>query len=114
MIHFFVSGNPIPKQSFRYAKGGGYTPDHVKAWQANVAVRAKEAMQGESPICQPVKVTIIFTLPDRRVKDLDNLSKGTLDGMRKIIFKDDAQVMELNLRKRYEGEPGAFVHVEFC
>ena len=45
--------------------------------------------------------------------DLDNLVKGIKDGMSKIIWHDDAQIVEMNVRKFYSENPRAVVKVEW-
>jgi crossover junction endodeoxyribonuclease RusA len=94
-----VTGNPVPKQSFRYVKGGGYTPLRVKEWQETVAVAARRVMDGASPIEIPVKVKIDFYMPTKRRMDLDNLSKGVLDALNGIVYLDDKQIVHLELTK---------------
>jgi len=99
-IAIMVEGEPVPKQSFRYTKnGGGFTDPRMKRWQTLVAYKAKEAMQGKEPITGEASVRMIFTLSNRRRVDLDNLSKGTLDGLRGIVIDDDSQVINLHLVK---------------
>lgn len=44
--------------------------------------------------------------------DTDNLVKGIKDGMSKIIWVDDAQIVELVVRKFYDMQPRAEVKVE--
>ncbi|QPA56290.1 RusA family crossover junction endodeoxyribonuclease [Lysinibacillus sphaericus] len=45
--------------------------------------------------------------------DADNLIKGIKDGMSKIIWHDDAQIVELNVRKFYSEQPRAEVTIEW-
>ena len=45
--------------------------------------------------------------------DLDNLVKGIKDGMSKVIWHDDAQIVEMNVRKYYSENPRAVVKVEW-
>ena len=45
--------------------------------------------------------------------DLDNLVKGIKDGMSKVIWHDDAQIVEMNVRKFYSENPRAVVKVEW-
>lgn len=110
-VIFIVSGEPRPKQSFKYTKDGrGYTPKLARAWQTRVSLRAREAMDGREIIQGPLTVRLIFCLGDGRRVDLDNLSKGTLDALKGIVFMDDSQVMDLHLKKSITPTPG--VHVE--
>ena len=45
--------------------------------------------------------------------DTDNLIKGIKDGMSKIIWHDDAQIVELTVRKYYSEQPRAEVTIEY-
>lgn len=115
VIH--IEGEPVPKQSFRYTKnGGGFTDPRMKRWQTLVGYKAKEAMQGREPLSGDASVRMIFTLSNRRRVDLDNLSKGTMDGLRGIVFGDDSQVVNLHIVKLLkvsgpESVAGVFVAV---
>lgn len=102
-VSFFVQGEPRPKQSFRVSGRGGYTPARVKAWQTDVACDATIAMREierfNLPFENDLAVTLMFTLGDNRRVDLDNLSKAVLDGLNKIVYADDRQIVELHLKK---------------
>lgn len=112
MITFFVPGNPIPKQSYRAVKGGGYTDPRVTAWQNEVTRHAVNAMQDAAKMAGEVIVHIDFFRSTRARVDLDNLSKGVLDGAKGIVFGDDSAVIELHLRKFIDREhPGCKVSV---
>ena len=45
--------------------------------------------------------------------DLNNLVKGIKDGMSKVIWKDDAQIVEMTVRKFYSESPKAVVKAEW-
>lgn len=100
-IYFSVNGNPVPKQSFRYdGNGHGHTDERVLVWEHQVIIAAREAMRGLEIYRGRVKVELMFGLPDRKKRDVDNLSKGVLDACRKIVFEDDCQVDDLHVVKR--------------
>lgn len=103
-VNFQVMGTPRPKQSFVFSskdnKVRGYKKQLVIDWQNMVAMAAREAMMRKTPHHGPVAVELLFSLPDARKRDLDNLSKGTLDAMRGICYDDDNQVVRLLLEKR--------------
>ena len=111
LIAFTVYGNPVPKQSFRYANGHGYTPVHVKAWQEAVGWAAREAMADSKPLLGDLTVTLRFTLPDHRRKDYDNLAKGTTDGLTGIVFYDDSQICEAHVYRCVGPEPHVAIEV---
>ena len=111
MISFFVPGEPIAKQSFRYVKGGGYTPQNVKNWEIDVGYYT--SINVVETLSCPVKVELVFTLSTRRRVDLDNLSKAVLDGMKRIAFQDDSQVIELKISKNVNKEkPGVMISIQ--
>lgn len=111
-INFKVSGNPLPKQSFKMGKRGGYTEPRIKAWQTKVAEEAGIAMFGKDMLRGKLEVNIFFIRGDMRRVDLDNLSKAVLDAMNKIVYEDDKQVTALHLYKGYNKDnPGIQVIV---
>jgi Holliday junction resolvase RusA-like endonuclease len=113
-LTFFVEGNPVPKQSFKKGKKGGYTPARVKAWQDLVSTRAKNTMAlfNVDMLLGDVEVELILWRGDRKKVDIDNLSKAILDGCNDIVWKDDEQVVKITICKRYnKEEPGAMVMV---
>ncbi len=114
MLTFAVPGVPVPKQSFRVGRNGGYRDPRVTAWQEAVAVMAKSALMGLPPLqADNLRVDITFHLPDRRRRDIDNLSKAVLDACNGILWVDDKQIHDLHLHKRYGKEPGIVVSVYY-
>ncbi len=112
-VAFNVVGIPRPKQSFRYGNRHGYQPERVTDWQDYVRYEAKAAMAGRPPFAGSLEVFIDFWLPDKRRRDLDNLSKGVLDACNGIVWVDDQQVTALHLVKHFNiQEPGCTVGVE--
>jgi Holliday junction resolvase RusA-like endonuclease len=112
-IWFLVEGNPLPKQSYRSTKSGGYTPARVKAWQNEVAWKAKEAMQNANReiITGSVSVIYIFVRENRRKVDYNNLCKPVDDAMNGIVFEDDSQIINAYVMKKFVGNPGVMVFV---
>lgn len=45
--------------------------------------------------------------------DIDNLAKGVKDGLSKVIWHDDSQVVSMNLRKFYSMTPKVVVHITY-
>lgn len=116
MISFFVDGEPVPKQSFRVVekRGGkthGYADPRVTAWQNIIGTLASQ--QFDNLLTEKLKVTLRFYLSNKRVVDLDNLSKCVLDGLKGIAFKDDNQVYELILSKSVDKDnPGVYIEIQ--
>ena len=116
MISFTVTGEPVPKQSFRFARAGSYQPARVKDWQDMVAWAARQATMGHPPIEGEVSVRCWFRVGNRRRVDLDNLWKAVGDAIEGIAYLNDSQIVHLVLRKNLamlrELPPGVTVEVE--
>ena len=113
-LTFRVHGKPVPKQSFRYTKGGGYRGPRVTAWQEEVKTEAifssLEARFERLPKNTPARVELEFHLPDHRRVDVDNLSKAVLDALNGIAWDDDTQVTDLHVLKVIDkASPGVVV-----
>ena len=79
-------------------------------------VLGMEAAQkaGWHPHGQDVPLRITFEMPDRRLRDRDNLlaaMKASLDGVARALGIDDNQFEPVTLRRTYGLGPGA-VHIE--
>jgi Holliday junction resolvase RusA-like endonuclease len=83
----------------------------MKAWQNEVGWQAKQI--GVDAITGNVSVKMYFFISDERKKDLDNLSKSCLDGMKDILFGDDSEVIRLLLTKEVcKTNPGVMIEIE--
>ena len=51
------------------------------------------------PLVNGLKVHIRLYFKDKRKRDIDNYNKAILDSMTKIIYEDDSQIEELNVKK---------------
>lgn len=105
MLEFSIEGPPVPKQSFRMGKYGGYRDPKVTAYQ-----RLVKKVAGETVMCidwdktADMHVAIDLVFSDRRRRDLDNHAKGILDAMKGVVFEDDCQVTYLTIAKRYHAQ----------
>ena len=129
-ITFKIIGNPHAKGRPRFSRAGAfvktYTDAETKAYEKLVAFFAKQAMGLSEPLKTALEAYLYFSIPipksyskkrteaclsglERPMKkDLDNLCKSVLDGMNKIVYEDDGQIVALHCTKYY-GEP--FVEV---
>ena len=44
--------------------------------------------------------------------DADNLAKAICDAINGVVWKDDVQVVDLTLKKRYSMQPGVAVRID--
>ena len=100
VITIIIPGEPIPMQSFRIGyRGHHFQSARIRAAQDAVAWCAREAMAGESPLIGPVAISATFARKSRRRVDCDNLFKLVADALEGIVYKNDAQIMHLELDK---------------
>ncbi|WP_020006201.1 RusA family crossover junction endodeoxyribonuclease [Salinicoccus albus] len=127
MIEFKVEGRAVPQprpRVYQTATGKSRAVNSSKSvtYKRRVKLTAKSHMNRnrlnitEEPIA--VHLTFIYkppkSYPKKKLKaiqegllmhqkkpDLDNLSKGVLDALNNTVYKDDSQIVELNVRKEY-------------
>jgi Holliday junction resolvase RusA-like endonuclease len=134
VIEFIVPGQPVPKGRPKFARRGkkvvAYTPAKTVAYETLVQSAAAEAMAGREPSARPMKLVVSLSLEvpaswskKRRAlaiageiratkkPDADNVLKGLKDGCNGIVWRDDAQVVCIELWKAYGAVPSASVSV---
>lgn len=134
MIAFTIPGQPVAKGRPKFARRGAhvvaYTPAKTASYENLVKMAAATAMCGLQPTGAPVALSVTLNLQipaswskKRRAAaaagticatkkpDADNVLKGIKDGCNGIVWADDAQVVDIRLRKRYAETPGAIVEV---
>ena len=130
---FEVEGKPTGKGRPRFKRVGNfvqtYTPANTAEYEKLVRLRFQNA--GGVITDKPVRIKIVACfappkstrkrdkaemlanriLPERK-PDVDNVAKIVLDALNKIAYKDDAQVVELSVKKLYSEVAKVFVHIE--
>ena len=137
MIHFKIEGRAQPQGRPRAVRMGAgvrmYDPPKSKAYKQMVAAKVRSYMKinGIQTITEPLAVHLnfYFTPPKSyskkklklveegklhytKLPDADNLAKSVLDSCNKILFKDDSQIVELNIKKQYGKEDCVEVYLE--
>jgi Holliday junction resolvase RusA-like endonuclease len=134
MIAFTIPGQPVAKGRPKFARRGAhvvaYTPAKTASYENLVKMAATTAMCDMKPTQAPVALSVTLNLQipaswskKRRAAaaagsiyatkkpDADNVLKGIKDGCNGIVWGDDAQVVDIQLTKRYSETPGAVVRV---
>ncbi len=137
IVAFFVPGLPQPggsKKSFqrpgmKFAAIVDANPK-AKDWKAIVGWNARMVFK-QPPLREPLNVTMTFIRSWRKSDlkkdgtpkphiqpfpmsrpDVLKLARSTEDALTGIIWVDDAQTVDMHLKKRYGYEPGVRVVVE--
>ena len=117
-----------PRFSVHYNHVMTHTPPKTKAFESQIGFyyRSEGGIKFDKGI--PLRVSIAFGMPipksaSKKAKidmqadikkntcnpDLDNLTKAVLDGLNEVAWYDDAQIVQLNVEKKYSGKP--FIHI---
>lgn len=103
MIQIVVRGDVIPAARPRFSGRRCYQPKRNREYRARVQLAATAAMAGASPleceICAAVKLYRRYKRSARIYGDLDNHLKALFDGMNKIVFVDDSQIVRCVVEK---------------
>lgn len=120
-VAFIVPGQPQGKGRARSTRTGRhYTPAKTVAYESLVAVAAHQAMGGHKPLTGPlvVEIVAVFLIPPSYSKakreaalagqirptgrpDADNVLKAICDGGNGIVWRDDSQIVDARVIKRY-------------
>lgn len=95
MIRLVLPFPPSVNHYWRHKGRGVFLSREARQFRAD----CKAAIgRGVTPLCDPCTVTIEYYPPNRRLRDLDNLLKATLDAITHCgVWMDDRQVQELHL-----------------
>lgn len=128
MIEIILAGVPVGKGRPRFVKSTGraFTPEKTVRFEDRLSIVAQEAMAGRAPLDGPLAVELEVRMPvplskpkrwrdaalaglirPTKKPDADNFAKG-LDACNMIVWVDDAQIVELHVKKIYHEAP-AFV-----
>jgi Holliday junction resolvase RusA-like endonuclease len=118
-ITIVLPGDPVGKARPRFARGAVYTPTKTRDYETALAWAAKTVMGNRLPLRGPLAIDVVATMrPGRQPRlfptvrpDLDNVLK-TLDAFNSIVWHDDAQVVQANVRKVYGDNPSLRVTVK--
>jgi len=91
-IYITVPGKPVGKERPRMGKHGVYTPTKTKKFERLVYVSALERRPWGWSREGRFDIEVSCYFPDLHRRDVDNVLKSVMDGMKGVIYDDDAQV----------------------
>jgi len=125
-----LPGEPRAKGRPRFGNGHAFTPQATRNYENDLRFMAKRAMQGRVLFEGPVRVEILalFSVPKSWSKikqvralmhtirptgkpDLDNIFK-VVDALNGIVWRDDSQVVNATIIKKYSDQPRLRIEVE--
>lgn len=121
---FVIYGKPMGKQRPRLGKGFTYTPKETVNYENLVKYsfldQVKDWVMTDKPI--EMQITAYFPIPNSTSKknkelmrsgqlkptkkpDTDNIGKMIADALNNLAYNDDAQVVDMSIRKVYSDTP---------
>lgn len=88
-----VPGEPVPKGRPRVYNGHGITPKRTLEAEAFIRRMWISQYPNMQPLTGDIHISIDFYMPDRHVKDWDNLAKLVTDALNGIAYADDRQIV---------------------
>ncbi|MCS3839407.1 Holliday junction resolvase RusA-like endonuclease [Pseudomonas sp. JAI111] len=133
-VSFFVPTEPVGKGRPRVSTIGGharmFTPKKTANYETLISMAAQQAMQGRELIAGPVLMELAIrvsvaaswskkktaealagVIKPTKKPDIDNILKAICDGINGIVFKDDVQITNVSMNKRFGETPGVSVRV---
>ena len=93
-LAFVVFGPPKPWQrAAPGVRGRAHKPKATRDYQRLVGTIAGFHRPPGWPLDALYEVTFVAYVPDERVRDEDNITKNVFDGLKKVLFRDDSQVV---------------------
>lgn len=129
-VTFTIPGEPQGKGRHRFTKTGhAYTPKKTIIYENLVKleyIRQCNHNFGSAPVSMHIEARYSVpasaskkrkadmlagrSLPTKK-PDTDNIAKAVADSLNGIAYKDDAQIIELAISKRYAETPGVVVTI---
>ena len=121
MIRLEIPGEPRGKERPRFANGRTYTPQKTVDYENLIKTEYLRVFNPVAfPSGTPISMTVIvyFATPKSASKravqdmlsgasmptkkpDVDNIAKVIMDGLNGLAYKDDSQIVDLEVVKRY-------------
>lgn len=130
-IKLVVPGKAQAKERPRLGRYGTYTPSKTKNYENWIRTLFIQNYPLMKPLESPLKVSIVLNvdiptsiskkkqeemrkgliLPTKK-PDVDNVAKSILDALNKIAYRDDKQIISLEIKKQYADITNAEIEIE--
>jgi Holliday junction resolvase RusA-like endonuclease len=131
-IRIVLAGEPQGKGRPRFVRASGhaFTPAATRKYESALRYAGQHAMRGAAPLQGPLCVVMVAVFPvpaswsaKKRAAalaceiwptvkpDADNLVK-VLDALNEVVFRDDKQVIDVRLVKRYGDRPRLVIEIK--
>jgi crossover junction endodeoxyribonuclease RusA len=98
MIEVTLPWPPSINHYFGYAGGRVYLKQKGRDYRKAVQEQIELQLDDLKTITEPCKVKIEAWMPDRRIRDIDNICKALLDALTKAgVWEDDTLIDDLRI-----------------
>lgn len=112
-MKLIIPGRPVP--AVRMTQRGKFVKPQAQRYlnyKQSVGWLAKGVFDSPLPKGVNASVEMVFALCGGQTPDLDNLIKSILDGLNKIAWEDDKQVIEVRaIRQKAVDKQGEFAEI---
>ena len=97
-VSFFIPGPPIGKGRPRVTARGAFTPSKTREYEKHVRacgqawILTRKDWQSECPSYDWFALVMTISFAQGRRPDVDNVIKSIMDGLEKVIWKNDSTV----------------------
>ncbi|CAI3798597.1 hypothetical protein DBADOPDK_02072 [Pseudomonas sp. MM223] len=128
-MRLVASAGTRPRASF-VSYTAHITPERTENYENRISMAGTRAMAGRTLLegAVMVEMRIVLAIPQSMSKkrkaqaiagelfptkkpDMDNVIKAIYDGLNGVVWKDDVQVVDAFVRKRYGEVPGVHVRI---
>jgi len=134
-MRFEVPGEPRGKGRPRFSRAGGFVRTHTdsktEAYESVIRYFFRQAFPNHQPFTCPIQLSFIagFQIPKSAGKkktelmlageilpskrpDASNILKVVEDALNGVAFRDDCQIVCLEIEKKYAERPGLAIEIE--
>lgn len=106
MIKLVFVGRPISKDNSKIVNRQGrfFLSVKYKNYERDIRVQFCSQLPDFKPIEKEIIMTMDFYFEDKRCLDLSNSPKSICDALQNFLYKNDKQIIELHLFKKWDKE----------
>lgn len=98
-INLEIPWPPSVNHYWRHTARGAFLTPKARRYRTDVQASVMNQLGSPGVMSGRLRVSIVARAPDRRIRDLDNLLKGSLDALDHAgVYGDDSQIHHLTIR----------------
>jgi len=96
MHHLALKFPPTINSYYCHTRNGVYISKKGKDYRLAIASAVREQFSSPLPISSTINCTVLVSMPDKRIRDLDNYMKALLDACTHAgVWEDDSLIDQL-------------------